>query len=145
MKLRRWHLRFAASMLLAAAMDGLSMGQAAQLPDAPSAAQGMRYAETPAKPAGFFTFRKGPGFPPLRSTKEVFGSKLFWGLHGAYVAAVITDIRFTHGRREDWGSEGPVIPVVVGADYLMDRFFSRAFSVEAPVYGIQHYVRDAMK
>lgn len=98
----------------------------------------------PAKP-GFFTFRKSPNDPPLRTNREVFHSKTFLLLNGAFAASVITDVEYTRGKRETRGSEYPIIPAIIGLDYVMDRFFTRAYSVEGPIYGIQHYVRDAFR
>lgn len=99
----------------------------------------------PAQTATFWTFRQSWQDPPLRTNRQVFRSKTFWLLHGAYAASVIVDIKHTHGARESWGSELPAIPAIMGMDYLMDRFFTRAMAVEAPIYGIQHYVRDALR
>lgn len=94
--------------------------------------------------AGFWTMRSFND-APLRTNKQILKSKSFWGLNSAFAAVVIYDVRHTHGVRESAGSEYPVIPAVIALDYLMDRFVSRSLSVEAPVYGIIHYTRDALK
>lgn len=103
----------------------------------------------PSQP-GFWTFRakKGTVFadqPALRTNRDEWHSKLFLVANGALLAAAVTDVEYTHGKRESRGSEYPAMFAVIGIDYLMDRFFTRAFSVEGPIYGIQHYVRDAFR
>jgi hypothetical protein len=95
-------------------------------------------------PAGFWTFRTWKE-PDLRTTKQVFTSKTFIILHAAFAAAVFVDIAHTHGAREKFHSELPVIPAFIGWDFLMDKYVSRSYSVEAPIYGIFHYTRDALK
>lgn len=117
----------------------LSHGQS--LPDAPSAVRD----KPTSQPAGFWTFRKSPNAPPLRTNRQVFKSKTFLILNGCYVASVITDVEYTHGRAETRVSEYPAMLAIIGLDYVMDRFFTRAYSIEGPIYGIQHYVRDAFK
>lgn len=127
-------------------LTGLGLAQV--LPDAPSAVRDKNewHVLTPQPTrVGFWTFRNGPNYPSLRSNREVFRSKTFLILNGLYAASVVTDVEYTHGKREARASEYPVIPAIIGLDYVMDRFFTRAFSVEAPIYGIQHYVRDAFK
>lgn len=115
-----------------------TMAAAQALPDAPQRVE-------PAKSAGFWTFRQSWQDPPLRTNRQVLTSKTFLALHAALAIAIVVDIRHTHGARENWGSEAPVIPALAGMDYLMDRFFTRSFSVEAPIYGIVHYARDALR
>lgn len=114
----------------------ISASALAQLPNAPVPQP---------KPAHFFTFRGSWQAPPLRTNRQSLESKTFLLLHGALLAAVIVDVRHTHAARENYPSELPAVAAVTGMDYLMDRFVTRSFSVEAPVYGIQHYVRDALK
>jgi hypothetical protein len=115
-------------LLLAAALP-----LAAQLPDAPA----------PQPKATFWTFRGHWQAPPLRSSREVLTGKKFIALHVALMATFLIDHRLTRGERETYGSEVPAILAVTGVDYLSDRVFTEAFTVEAPIYGIQHYARDA--
>ena len=116
-----------------------TLAVAQNLPDAPNPQQ------TNNTRAGFFSFRQSWRDPPLRTNRQTFTSKTFLIFHCAFAASVAIDIQHTHGARENWASEGAVIPAVVGLDYLMDRFFTRAMAVEAPIYGIVHYSRDAVK
>jgi hypothetical protein len=129
-------LLFAILILCFAAISS----RAQSLPDAPSATKPVE-----AKPARFLTFRKSWQDPPLRTHKQVFHSKRFLFLHAAYAASVIADIQHTHGKREDWPSEGPVIPAIIGLDYIAARFFCECYSVGPPIYAVQHYVRDALR
>lgn len=94
--------------------------------------------------ANFFTFRTF-NQPVLRTNRQVFHSKTFILLNAGYAASVIADVKYTHGVRETARSEYPVIPAIIGLDYCMDRFMSRSFSVEAPVYGMIHYLKDLKK
>jgi hypothetical protein len=141
-------------VILAAAASCLAQSPsevAAILPDAPEPQPPYVVASRPTPPPrtrptpGFFTFRKSYKDPPLRTNKEVFHSKTFLLLNGALLAAVVVDIQHTHGARESWGSELPAVGGAIGLDYLMDRFFTRAYAVEGPIFGIQHYVRDAFR
>lgn len=99
----------------------------------------------PPKQPGFWTLRKSWQDPPLRTSKEVLHSKTFLILNTLYAVSVVTDVEYTHGRAETRISEYPAMVGVIGLDYVMDRFFTRAYSVEGPIYGIQHYVRDAFR
>jgi hypothetical protein len=135
---------------LVAVILGLSYRACAQeLPDAPdtvcigpNSCGWHQVKEIPPAPVTFLTFRKSWQDPPLRTNREEFHSKLFWVASGALFASFVVDNRVTHNAREHWGSEAPAIGAVIGLDYVMDRFFSRSMSVEAPIYGIQHYLRD---
>ncbi len=93
----------------------------------------------------FWTFRKGPDAAPLRTNRQVLFSKTFLALNGALAASLIVDHHVTHNAREHYDSELPAVAGVIGLDYVADRFFSRVISVGPPVYGIIHYVRDALK
>lgn len=135
-----------------------------QLPDAPSAVKSLdakhcylshaeSFEEVPCssmpeifddpKP-GFFIFRKLDA-PALRTNKQELRSKMFLIVHGLAFAAVIADIKHTHGARETWGSELPAVAGITGMDYVLDRFVSRSLSFEAPIYAIIHYTRDALR
>lgn len=130
----------------------------AQLPDAPqpqlsasdtmipgaSQAERETWKQFSGKQATFFTFRKSYQDPPLRTNRQAF-SKKFIILHALLLTSFIVDNRVTHGAREKWDSEVPAILGGGTLDYAMTRFFTEAYSVEGPVYGIQHYVRDALK
>jgi hypothetical protein len=89
--------------------------------------------------AGFFTFRKSYLDPPLRTNKQVLTSKLFLIMHGMLLASLAVDKWRLPDAREHWAVAG-----ITALDYLMDRFFTRAYMVAPPIYGIQHYVRDAL-
>lgn len=114
----------------------------AQLPDAPrpNTWEGIN-----GKPATLFSFRAASGDPPLRTNRQAMTSKRFLILHVALFASFVVDNRVTHGARERWHSELPAIVGVSGMDYLTSRYFTEASSVEAPLYGVQHYVRDVLK
>lgn len=95
--------------------------------------------------AKFFTFRKSWQDPPLRTNKEVLKSKTFLLAYGGLWAAMITDITYTHGKRESWGSEAPAMAGVTLLGIVGDKYFTRSFMVGPAVYGIQHYVKDAFR
>jgi hypothetical protein len=120
-----------------------SLAAFAQLPDAPQP-QHDTWKQFSGKQATFFTFRKSYQDPPLRTNRQAF-SKKFIILHALLLTSFIVDNHVTHGAREKWDSEGPAILGVGTLDYAMTRFFTEAYSVEGPVYGIQHYIRDALK
>src|ERR1039458_8327917 len=115
----------------------------AQLPDAPQP-QHDTWKEFSGKSATFFTFRKSYQDPPLRTNRQAF-TKKFIILHALLLTSFIVDNRVTHGAREKCDSECTAILGGGTLDYAMTRFFTEAYSVEGPVYGIQHYVRDALK
>ena len=120
------------------------------LPDAPQP-QPSVVATSPTPPpvtrptAGFFTFRKSYLDPPLRSNKQVLTSKLFLIMHGMLLASLAVDKWRLPDAREHWAEEVPAVAGITALDYLMDRFFTRAYMVAPAIYGIQHYVREALQ
>jgi hypothetical protein len=96
------------------------------------------------KHAGFFTLGN-PNGPQLRSGKTMLKSKVWWVGNGLMWAAVVTDVRYTHGARENAWSEYPAVAGVSALSYVTDRWIDRSFSVGEYAYTIQHYVRDAFK
>jgi hypothetical protein len=95
------------------------------------------------QPVGFFTFR-APNDAPLRTTRNVLGSKTYIALNAAAFTAAIAACRNKRSG-EDWGSEMPAVSVMAGFDFLMDRYISRSLSVAAPVYEMIHYGKNATK
>jgi hypothetical protein len=92
----------------------------------------------------FFTFRSKWQAPPLRTAKQTLNKK-FVILHSALLVTFLIDHHLTHAARENYPSELPAITAVTSLDYLASRLFSESLSVEAPIWGIQHYARDAAK
>lgn len=96
------------------------------------------------KPAGFWTFRKGPDAPILRSNKEMFKSKTYvLSMAGGAIAMVVACRNKRSG--EDFASE---VPAVIGVDamsYLMGRFFAMPLAVGPQVYEMVHYSIAATK
>lgn len=97
----------------------------------------------PPKPAGFWTFRSSWEQPPLRSNRKTFDKK-FILLHAGAAIAMVVACR-DRSSQEDWASEVPAVAGVTALDYVASRFFTEAFSVEAPVYAIVHYSRSASR
>jgi hypothetical protein len=110
------------------------IGQYPPVPDYREA-QAIRY-------ASFFTFNKDTK-AALHPDKKSWG--LFIGAHAAGALAFAIDHHVTHGARETNGSEIPAIAGVAALDFVMFKCVSPSLSVEAPMYEVQHYWRDAVK
>lgn len=95
------------------------------------------------KPASFFTFRSSWKSPALKPNKKSWA--IFAAAHVALGITLAYDIHHTHGARETVDSEVPAVLAVSALDFAAFKFFSPALSIEAPIYGIQHYARDAAK
>lgn len=110
----------------------------AQFPDAP---------QPQAKPAAkFWTFRGvyrdangrkqfNPNAPVLKTSKKM------WVVFGAQHAAMLGAWIAANHTKEPAGSELPAISAIAGFDFFALKFLSPAMAVEAPIYGIQHYLR----
>lgn len=96
-----------------------------------------------ARVTGFFHFRSDWNSPALRNTKLSWA--LFIGSHAGLGLTYAIDHHLTHGARENNGSEVPAILGVSAMDFLMFKCVSPALSIGAPIYGMEHYARDASR
>lgn len=85
----------------------------------------------------FWTYR-GADDPPLRTTKQVFGSKVFVATHIGGAIAMIVACRNKRSR-EEWHSEVPAIGAMLGVDYLQFRFIGGPNAVAPAIYEMIHY------
>jgi hypothetical protein len=85
----------------------------------------------------FWTYR-GWQDPPLRTTQQVFHSKLFLGAHIGGAIAMIVACR-TRTSREKWHSEVPAVAAMFGMDYIQFRFVGGPNAVAPAVYEMVHY------
>lgn len=92
--------------------------------------------------ARFFTFRKSWEAPLLKPDKASWA--IIAGAHALAWGAVIYDVRHTHGVRES-SSEYLAVGLMTGMDVGAAKLFSPSFAVGAPIYAIQHYLRDAFR
>lgn len=74
--------------------------------------------------------------PALPVSKKMWAE--FAVLHGGMFAAWAV----SNHNVETPGSEIPAMAAVTGADVLMLKFLTPMMAIEAPVYGIQHYLRN---
>lgn len=146
-------LLFAIGMVLVLVCALLGeQGQGQALPDAPSAVPVCSHIviehciNVPAQPK-WITFRgvyrdaKGhqrfdANAPALKTSKSM------WLVYGAAHGAMFGAWALSNHKVEAAHSEIPAMAAVSGADLLMLKFFSPMMMFEAPVYGIQHYLRN---
>lgn len=120
----------------------------AELPDAPQpqapihTSTVLQASKSQAKPARFSTFRSSWQAPLLKPDKASWG--IIAGVHALAWGAVIYDVRHTHGVRES-NSEYLAVGLITGMDIGAAKLFSPSFAVGAPIYAIQHYLRDAFR
>lgn len=155
--------RILASLVLL--LGGVCWGQASLVPDAPSTVTPTctensgkpcpewvhklvgQYPPAPDSPdatrvAQFFTFNTDSR-ATLKPDKKSWA--IFTFTHVALAVTFAVDHKLTHGVRENSSSEIPAILGVTGLDFLAFKCISPSLSVEAPVYAIVHYARDATK
>lgn len=115
-----------------------ALSAAAQLPEAPQ--------PQTQPPAKFWTFRGvyrdangnkrfDPNAPALRTSKKMW--IVFAAEHGAMFGAWLA----ANHQKESAGSEIPAMLGVTGLDFAAMKLLSPAMAVEAPVYGVWHYLR----
>jgi hypothetical protein len=85
----------------------------------------------------FWTYR-GADDPPLRTTKQVFRSKLFVATHIGGAIAMIVACR-NKNSSEHWDSEVPAVGAVFALDYLQFRFIGGPNAVGPAVYEMIRY------
>ena len=85
----------------------------------------------------FWTYR-GADDPPLRTTKQVFRSKLFVATHIGGAIAMIVACR-NKNSSEHWDSEVPAVGAVFALDYLQFRFIGGSNAVGPAVYEMIRY------
>lgn len=96
--------------------------------------------------AGFFTFRKSPNDPPLRTVRQTLGSKSILISHALGFAAMAVACSRHKTSGEEWGSEVPGMAGMAALDLLVsDRFFSRSFAVFPMGYMVFHYTKAALR
>ena len=95
------------------------------------------YLERDPSSVHFWTYR-GAHDPPLRTTKQVFRSKVFVGAHIGGAIAMIVACRNKRSR-EDWGSGVSAVGALVGLDYLQFRFIGGPNAVGPAIYEMVHY------
>lgn len=112
-----------------------------QYPPAKESTDNFTWQEVTGKEAGFWTYRGSSKYPPLRSNKQTLTSPTFLALNGTYAATCLIAGSRVSGEQGDRFA----IPAIIGLDYVMDRFLSRATGVPTPVYGIFHYTKALVK
>ena len=95
------------------------------------------------KPASFWTYR-GALEPPLRTTKEVFHSKVFMTAHVLEVGAMVVACHHKKSG-EEWGQAIPISGVLLGLDYLQFRFVGGANAIAAPIAVTIYYIRESAR
>lgn len=126
-------------ILLAVLLAEQSQAQA--LPDAPSAVH-----VTTVQPK-WITFRGvyrdaqgrqrfNANAPALKTSKSM------WLVYGLAHGAMFGSWALSNHKVEAAHSEIPAMAAVSGADLLMLKFFSPMMMFEAPIYGVQHYLRN---
>ena len=86
--------------------------------------------------AHFFSFRSSWESPALKPNKKSWA--LFVGSH----ALAWTALALANHDKEHWGQEAPALGAVTAFDFAAFKFISPSFSIAAPIYGTQHYLRS---
>lgn len=98
------------------------------------------------RPAGFFTFRKSPNSPPLRSVKQSLGSKSILISHALGFAVMAIACSRQKTSQEEWGSEVPAMAAMSALDiFVADRYFTRSFAIGPMVYAVFHYTKSSLR
>jgi len=114
---------------------------ACDMPDAPQP----QPVKAVAPRAKFLSYRKSWQDAPLRTNKQVLSDWTFLVPVGSCAAAMTTDVLVTHGAREQFHSEAPVVLAIAGFSFISHKYLWAPFTGGMTSYCVQHYVRDAMQ